>query len=82
MRSTALIRSLIYSFIFSLLTRFTATVNDVISFNSTVSLELSKNRVVKIRKPVIIQKRQNTANVGLIERINPESTSHMSDPIP
>jgi hypothetical protein len=80
-RSTACIFFVKYSVTFSLLSFFTATVNDTISLISRLSSELSKNRTVKNSNPAITSQSDITAIVGLIASITQDKSNPMSEPI-
>lgn len=74
--------SVIYSRTFSEFHFCIETRNCEISDIFTESIELSKKRIVNIKNHTITIPRTTTANAGENERINPERTSQVSDPIP
>ena len=80
-RSTFCIVSTIYSFTCSLFQRWIEIRKLLISSIDTVSTELSKYRMVKIKNPVIINPRMIMANPGLRLKITHETRSHMRQPI-
>lgn len=71
-----------YSFTFSVFHFCTDTRKLSISWSVIESSELSKNRVVKIRNPVMMIPSTMTANPGDTLSTTHERTSHVSDPIP
>ena len=68
--------------IFSLFHLWTETRNWSISERDTESRELSKNRIVKNKNPVMISPSMMTARAGLKLKMTHERMSPKSDPIP